>query len=726
MGNQLVQAQWSLNETSDSVYGIARGVLQAATSDNVQPLAIMACEQFGNTLAISRETRLRIERTVLPTPEPVTIQFLKAKVGFMKHDCAVQLGSNQAGLRFLALAAALISSVRARYCAEALMLMLEDTTSDRRLLPTTRHLTDLMDSLQGRCRLSGFADIVFGYNSILMGASRTKGYPNYRATAIPESKALATLVDACRHLQRVGDHELSSVIVESASCAAWVAAFSKWSLELPPSIYFADGTAIFSQPESQFTIIFQPGMDGREGDIKITKRYKLDSIQDLVVQSSSHLNDNYHVQFKTYCEMLSSHCGNQRWARDAILAALPFTINRVREMMGSDRHLIPSPEEEPKSAQDFTMKSPDYYPSNRVFYKIMRLVFDLGPDFPFDSLASAKSYRDLPEVNHYFHMSEACSSVEDAPFDWSYDVHIQPHIYELPTSNLFRHESNIHSQRAFIMKLSIICSSLFSMSLFDNIKDLYFAIPGFRNKRRDFTHVIERLISKGGNSTPSSLGNTLNESFRLLWDVFPDARYYDSRLVISTRTHVFWFSIFDDFAPKSTGVLWMSSCRGRILHERETYTEVVTNYNKRYSPHTSRVDTLFEFELFYPKLRWELDVDLGTLCASLSLVNSQEPKTVHGYLDPISAIKMLKSSVLVNCKHRAEPPGEATAALPKEDHEGLKIFLVSGVGALQMYGLGWIGRDTGDLRPKVVIQQGACVACCIKACKMVNSENLLL
>lgn len=189
---------------------------------------------FGNTLAISRETRLRIERTVLPTPEPVTIRFLNAKVVFMRHDCAVQLGSNQAGLRFLALAAALVSSVSALHCADVLMLMLEDTTSDKRLLPTTKHLADLISSLEGRFQLSGFADIVFGYNSNLMGASRTKGYQNYPGPFILESKALATLVDACRHLQRVDDHELSSGSVEAGVSAAWVAAFSKWSLELPP------------------------------------------------------------------------------------------------------------------------------------------------------------------------------------------------------------------------------------------------------------------------------------------------------------------------------------------------------------------------------------------------------------------------------------------------------------------------------------------------------------
>lgn len=48
----VVSVQWALNETSDSAIKVARGVLQAATNDNVQPLALLAAEAFGSTLAI--------------------------------------------------------------------------------------------------------------------------------------------------------------------------------------------------------------------------------------------------------------------------------------------------------------------------------------------------------------------------------------------------------------------------------------------------------------------------------------------------------------------------------------------------------------------------------------------------------------------------------------------------------------------------------------------------
>jgi hypothetical protein len=50
-GSAVVTAQWQLNETADSAIAIAIGVLKAATSDNVQPVAIIAADAFGATLA---------------------------------------------------------------------------------------------------------------------------------------------------------------------------------------------------------------------------------------------------------------------------------------------------------------------------------------------------------------------------------------------------------------------------------------------------------------------------------------------------------------------------------------------------------------------------------------------------------------------------------------------------------------------------------------------------
>jgi len=70
-----IQAQWSLDQSAQSVIGVARRVLQAATTDNVRPLAILACERFGATLAMSRDACIKMERDVVPAPEPVIIGY---------------------------------------------------------------------------------------------------------------------------------------------------------------------------------------------------------------------------------------------------------------------------------------------------------------------------------------------------------------------------------------------------------------------------------------------------------------------------------------------------------------------------------------------------------------------------------------------------------------------------------------------------------------------------
>ncbi|CAI4214246.1 unnamed protein product [Parascedosporium putredinis] len=73
-----LQAQWSLDATTTSVASFSQDLVRAMTTDNVQPLALLACERFGATLAISPDTCRRIERSVLPPCETRAVKFLKS------------------------------------------------------------------------------------------------------------------------------------------------------------------------------------------------------------------------------------------------------------------------------------------------------------------------------------------------------------------------------------------------------------------------------------------------------------------------------------------------------------------------------------------------------------------------------------------------------------------------------------------------------------------------
>ena len=91
--------QWNLDTTVGSTINVATGLIKAATSDNVQPLAITACEAFGAKLAVSQEVRLKMETLAKRKHTTYVFSYIKACVGFAAGDCADYLASSEAGVR---------------------------------------------------------------------------------------------------------------------------------------------------------------------------------------------------------------------------------------------------------------------------------------------------------------------------------------------------------------------------------------------------------------------------------------------------------------------------------------------------------------------------------------------------------------------------------------------------------------------------------------------------
>ncbi|KAI0457743.1 hypothetical protein F5B21DRAFT_462973 [Xylaria acuta] len=800
MGSQAIQGQWSLNEASSSVYGLARGVLQAATSDNVQPLAILACEQFGNTLAISQETRLKIERTVLPTPEPVSLQFLKLKVGFLKHDCAVQLGSNQAGLRFLALAATLISSLPPFSCAQALASMLEATSTNNQYLPTTRHLTDLVSSLEGRCRLAGFADVVYGYHSIINGVARARGLPvNEKDPLVPDSRGLTTLVDVFRQMQRIGEHEVASVVVEACASAAWIAAFSKWSLETPPSIYLADGTPVTPQPGSKVTLMVicesyvnEAGETARQKAIKVTKRFKTKSLQDLITESSCFPNPSYRIKFETFTAQIQDICGRHEWEKKAIFAAVPLAIRLVLEHVDSTKGLI-FPKElgnvnhsgDRPSIRPWTATKPSSFPEIGKVFKTMSLILGLSPDFPSEMLASAKSFRDLQEVENYF---DYTSSLGDSVFScppihltssdfgraqkvpwWTKDNSTQStqlryknrdggwiaQTSSFPGKMRYVYSSNAQMPtpeklHRLIQALGFICHIILLLSLFDNLTDVLFVPPRYywfnhANDSELFKDILAILASGvySGNICASKV--FLDVCQLLLHD------NHSTRAVImkSGQSDCFWLSALDTPLLSTCGYLSIISCRGRIIHGRELYNEVydeVKPWSYDDAPgiegylHPPELVTHQPFSKFH--LQWQIKTDEACLIAGLSVINGENVGKVYKSYPSLQALNALAYMLVVNCEHavpssldqsKARWKPRSGSGLPIEAGSNVRVFdgtiyPMGGNRGLQMYCLGLIG-DSPDRRTPdfgIALRQKACFDCCVKACEEYKCRRLIL
>ena len=281
-----VQPVWSLNQTVDSSLAIARGIIRAATNDNVQPLALIACERFGATVAMCSESTRKIEGLIWKVVAPSFVNFLKAQIGYSADDSATQLSRSLAGLQFMALAAPMVSTMPLFDCANALEAMLRSSAADKTLLPTPKQLQALMGVLEHRLVRSGFADSLVGWECLI---ARIRNLPNNlarlvfntRASAYPNKDGLEKLVHAFRELNRIGD--ASSLVIKTSICAAWVIAFTKWCLGVPPSVILENGSPVLEQEDSSVTVVILSQVDT---SLEITIYHSLGSPVELITAAA--------------------------------------------------------------------------------------------------------------------------------------------------------------------------------------------------------------------------------------------------------------------------------------------------------------------------------------------------------------------------------------------------------------------------------------------------------
>ena len=219
MASHAISPGWALHETTNGMLTVAKGVLTAATSDNIQPLALLAAEAFGNTLAICQQTQLLVEKEARKQHTSYVVKFLKAKIGYSAHDSAIQLSSSNAGVRFLSLAAALLCTSSNFAGAQALDLMIKSTAKKDQLLPTLLQLQDLLGALDYKLLRTRFADDIVGWKTFLFEHPNCPPHvrQGIRHTPLhPPVDELEKLVDAFRTIERVGEDDNATIQITSA------------------------------------------------------------------------------------------------------------------------------------------------------------------------------------------------------------------------------------------------------------------------------------------------------------------------------------------------------------------------------------------------------------------------------------------------------------------------------------------------------------------------------
>ncbi|KAI1623682.1 hypothetical protein EDD37DRAFT_433515 [Exophiala viscosa] len=146
---------WSVDTGVGKVVSIGTDLLRACTSDNVQPLALLACEKLGAQLAMCPETRVKMEQAGRRKHTSYILKSLGASIGYMAGDSADYLASTDAGTRFLGLAATLLTTGLNFDAAQTLHTLLKEFAPKDQMLPTIGQLKQLFEILEPKLKCSG-------------------------------------------------------------------------------------------------------------------------------------------------------------------------------------------------------------------------------------------------------------------------------------------------------------------------------------------------------------------------------------------------------------------------------------------------------------------------------------------------------------------------------------------------------------------------------------------
>ncbi|RSM07034.1 hypothetical protein CEP52_005409 [Fusarium oligoseptatum] len=718
--------QWSLDNSAHSVISVAKGALQAATSDNVQVLAILSCERFGNTVAMSTETRRRMERSVVPTPPPAVLGFLQVTVGYAASDCVTYLGRSMAGLQFLGLACALVTTMDAFQSGLAVHAMVEDSAADKTLVPTEKQIIDLLKSITPRCSRSGFANEVAGWQLLLRNSTHP-GLPPYRSMFCPHIEAVMALVDAFRQLRRVGGADVAQVIIEVSDWAPWTAAFTKWCLGFPPSIIDKDGVPILEQAGSEVLMIIRPELPR---NFKVTVHSSIGAPSELVSAKFDPQVGLGMVRIGTYGQLLMSYYEFDRGtAVRAVQQALPYALRQTHQKMvfwgrGAGNA---SPLEWWKPLQgeneglvlpvntDLKRLKASPFPPERVIAKLYAAFLGL-PELPeFRNLDPGLVISDLPLVRlHMQHLAGVCRCSEcSAP----------------------RLGSPRCIKNLFLEDLAILVADILALSLFQNPDSLlvYYTSTSRWGENSQFIKDVRSVITKG-HGTVCPLGCVLERALELIGH---ETKYSRGWVMSSYNGQAVWPTIYETSNYEKEGFLSLSWLPGHIWHKNTSH-KVATSTDAVFATTDSEMDIRREGVSepcdLYPTLQvqWQATLRADGLQVSIGLKG--KAGTLKVSHNPAYILENLANALLVGkCQHSPD------AKLDAPDRFSFltgPIFPFDPLATDGMIGIVAVDRrdELGlmalscDFPPGqfVILRKGACLSCCLQVARDAGAGAIVL
>ncbi|KFY77278.1 hypothetical protein V499_03261 [Pseudogymnoascus sp. VKM F-103] len=747
MSTQPIQVQWSLNETSQSVFSVARGVLAAATSDNVQPLAILACEKFGATIAISSRTASKVEKTIALSPEPAPVKFLKGLVGFFPNDCATQLSNTHSGIRFLGLAAAIVTTVGPFNGAKALDVMLRDSATDLTLLPTVRHLDDLLGSLEARSYRCGFAESVVGWEIVLrkeilpsISSEERRQNLSQNSLRAPSSETIACLVAAFRQVARMGSSTVIGMTIKVSKAAPWILAFAQWCLEIPPSLY-VDGiaAAVRKEPQSQVNVIV---ISNSSKPLEITIHHQLEDITQLLAPASQLFSSGM-VTIDSYYPWLFQQLGFNgdamfRLLRQALEHAIPQVLLAMRcgkfTYLGqrtTSQHLLGAID----NSMDTCYLSP--LPNTDIIALTYARALAINGPVTFINLRQGMLIADLPLVSrHLQSLMEKCLCNQCCE---STQRHARP------TSN-----KDFCSREDFFRSLGFIIVELLVLSLFESSTPILVRLSLERNGGVPVLDGTVAKVIKTGESFPFNDMHLLDWARSMVGHMFDNEER--SLIMTSGKGQVVYPVIFDTFYVEKQGYLKLYCLPGALRYQNDTYNVVSSPEDiKDDETDNDEIDNdeIMDDEATYPNLpsfpavskplnllkdlilSWKVTIRENKELQIKLMIRSKTDTSLVAETDPLLILTSLSNTLLLErCPHHHS--AQLISADQFSSYISLWDLVEGALGSTSHVGVVPVdGAD--DLRcfaiaylKSLILRRGSCLQCCLNLCRDTGVPFLVL
>lgn len=728
--------QWALDRTADGALNVAWGLVRAITSDNVQLLPILACQKFGATLAISDETREHVQTRVLRPPDHRVTGYLKTLVGFNPHDAASQIGETDAGIRFLGLASALASSIELYDAGAAIGKMLHATNPSVNQIPPDSHIRDLLAALQPRCSLSGFGDVVTGYQVILGEALAALNYHlfEYDISTAPSSDAIKDIVNEFRNIGRIGDPDTSHLEIKVCKCASWVTAFTKWCLENPSIVLETQNgkrESILRVEGSRVTIII-PIIAGAWGSgVEITQIHGINSPEALICPLGNRQDAwKCMVNMNTYGKWLFREFGFDRSEKRVVQTYIPHFIHSTLAS------LTFWPGEFIDMDESLVHLSPTLFPSQTAIGDVCALILDV------DNIPKIERAPDLGSLHfadspvgrpHLRTLRSSCRCLKCKP----------------GSSNDTAMNINKCKEEIFFLGIAKIVADILILSLFEDPRELLVETSPVRllqTQENFLTHVLAVVMT--GHQTECDVKNVLtyarallghNQMVKSLGDSYFDWDW----LLTCHKGQAFYPAIFDDkegYYVRKEGFLRLSWHRGQLQYKGNEWTGEIwkgilgctTTWGEGQPLTVSPEDVRSPNNLFHHlKVEWEVSKRENFIMEAKIVIKDGKRKSVTTR-NPIDTLMGFPYGMIaVRCGHSpqdilAEPDRSCVyigpEAAPSYRHPHHTVIVpVDGADHLRFFCIP--GREENRT---FVLRQEACLRCTLDVCRIGRASFVIL